>query len=78
MLESGPLSDSTNVDPIEEAALLAQSCHFLRSHNLVEYMGGLRKRGTWGFREVGGDDSTEEQKGLRRLTKEEFRSVEKL
>ena len=42
-------------------------------------MGGLKKRGTWGFTHVGGDDSAEEQKGLLRVLKEEdLRSVGKL
>lgn len=34
--ESGPLSDCTKVDPIEEATDFAQLCHFLRSLNFVE------------------------------------------
>jgi len=42
-------------------------------------MGCLRKRGTWGFTQVGEDDSAEEQKGLHRVLKEEdLRSVGKL
>ncbi|PNX91734.1 hypothetical protein L195_g047868 [Trifolium pratense] len=42
-------------------------------------MGGLRKIGTLGLKEVGGDDdSDEEQKGLLRLIREEFKSVEKV
>lgn len=42
-------------------------------------MGGLRKRGTWGFRGVGGDDSAEQQKGLHRLLKaEDLRIIGKL
>ncbi|RHN48871.1 hypothetical protein MtrunA17_Chr7g0268411 [Medicago truncatula] len=44
-------------------------------------MGGLKKIGTWGFIEVdddNDDDSDKEQKGLVRLIKEEFKSVEKL
>jgi len=41
-------------------------------------MGGLKKIGTWGFIEEGDDDSNKEQKGLLRLIKEEFKSVEKL
>lgn len=32
-------------------------------------MGGLRKSGIWGFREVGGDDSEEKQEGRYGLLK---------
>jgi hypothetical protein len=41
-------------------------------------MGGLKKIGTWGLKEVDDDDSDEEQKGLLRLIKEEFKSAEKV
>ncbi|WJX79674.1 hypothetical protein P8452_62775 [Trifolium repens] len=42
-------------------------------------MGGLKKIGTWGLKEVDDDsDSEEEQKGLLRLIKEELKSAEKV
>lgn len=44
-VESGPLSKSAKVDPIEEARVLAQSCHFWRSEEVAECMGGLKKSG---------------------------------
>jgi hypothetical protein len=40
-------------------------------------MGGLKKIGTLGLKEVDGDDD-EEQKGLLRLIKEELKSAEKV
>ena len=43
-------------------------------------MGGLRKRGTWGFRKVDGDDDNKEQQNgrLGLLTAEDFRIIENL
>lgn len=49
---SGPLS----VEVTEEASVLAQFCHFWRCERVVEWVGGLRKSGVWGFREVGEED----------------------
>lgn len=38
--------------------VLAQWCHFWRSERVAEWIGGLRKSGTWGLR--GEDDGMEE------------------